>query len=185
MVARERLYTAEDLLALPHDRGRYALVEGQLIEMSPTGKPHGLVTNEIAFVVTAFARLHDLGQVFGAETGFRVGKNPDTVYGIDVAFVSKARKQTGEGYFEGAPDLAVEVFSPSNSQTEIHDKIKRYFQAGSRLVWVFYPQSRAVYVYKSPTDIKVLNENDTLDGGEVLPGFAVKIGDIFAVLDNS
>ncbi len=97
MVSREHLYTAEDLLALPHDRNRFALIEGRLLEMPLFSAVHGLLNAEIIYFVAGFVRLHDLGQVYGAETGFRVGKNPDTVYGIDVAFVSTARKQGGEG----------------------------------------------------------------------------------------
>jgi Uma2 family endonuclease len=184
MAVQERLYTAEELLALPRDNKRYELVEGKLIEMSPTGKPHGRLTVRIGGLLDAHAEKYDLGQAYGAETGFQVAENPDTVYGIDVAFVSKARAQKGEGYFKGAPDLAVEVVSPGNSKEEIHKKIVNYFGTGCRLVWVFYSKSRAVYVYTSPNEIKVLNAEDVLDGGDVLPGFSVKLTDIFSALDK-
>ena len=184
MAVQEQLYTAADLLALPHDRMRYALVEGHLLEMSPTGKTHGQLTSEITYLLVAFVRQHNLGQVFGAETGFKLAENPDTVFGIDVAFVSKTRAQAGDGYFLGAPDLAVEVVSPGNTTVEMHDKVKQYFNKGSRLVWVVYPKSRTIYVYQSETDVRILGETDTLNGADVLPGFSVKIGDIFAVLNE-
>jgi Uma2 family endonuclease len=145
MAVREQLYTAADLLELPHDRMRYELVKGHLIEMSPTGKSHGQLTYRIAHLLGSYMDQHDAGQVFGAETGFKLAQNPDTVYGIDVAFVAKARAQHGEDYFDGAPDLAVEVYSPSNTKLEIHQKVEQLFQNGCRLVWLVYPKSRAIY----------------------------------------
>src|SRR5450432_1595783 len=184
MAVQERLYTAKDLLALPHDKMRYALVEGHLVEMSPTGKTHGQLTSEINYLLMAFVRQHNLGRVYGAETGFKLAENPDTVFGIDIAFVSKARAQTGDDYFIGAPDLAVEVVSPSNTTVEMHDKVKQYFKKGSRLVWIVYPKSRTIYVYHSETDVQILGEADTLDGADVLPGFSIRIADIFAVLSE-
>src|SRR5690348_14379719 len=101
MVVRERLYTAEDLLHISNsDRTkRYELIEGEVFEVSPTAKPHGLLTSKFNYVIYGFVEQHDLGSVYGAETGFKLTEDPDTVYGIDVAFVSKARDQKGEGYF--------------------------------------------------------------------------------------
>ncbi len=185
MGVQERLYTATELLALPSDGKRYELIEGQLIDMAPTGAPHGLLSAEFAYLLRTFTREHDSGQVYGAETGFRLAENPDTVLGVDAAFISKARlKPDQKGYIEGAPDLAVEIASPGNTKTELHDKVKLYFQAGAQLVWIVYPHSRAIYVYTTPHDIKVLEQNETLTGDNVLPGFAVKVSEIFAVLDN-
>src|SRR5436853_6682328 len=129
MAVQERLYTAEDLLKLSNESTRYELMEGHLIEMSPTGKPHGLSTNWLAYLLTGFVTQHKLGVVYAAESGFRLSNDPDTVLGIDIAFVSKERAQPGEGFFKGAPDLAVEVMSPSNTGPEIHAKIVHYFQA--------------------------------------------------------
>ncbi len=179
----QKLYTAADLIRLPHDQKRYALVAGELLEMSPTGKSHGLLTSELSYRLIAFVRQHDLGQVYGAETGFKLTENPDTVYGIDAAFVSKARAQRGEDYFMGAPDLAIEVVSPGNTQIEMHDKVSAYFRAGAWLVWIVYPKSRAIYVYQAANEVRILTSGETLDGGAVLPGFALQIGDLFAVLD--
>ncbi len=100
-----------------------------------------------------------------------------------MAFVSKARLQpSDDGYFKGAPDLAIEVVSPGNSKTEIHGKIKAYFQAGTRMVWVLYPKSRAMYVYHSASEEGILGEADTLDGNDVLPGFGTPLTEIFKVL---
>src|SRR5260221_11058554 len=185
MTVQERLYTAEDLLTLSRDQKRYALVEGHLIEMSPTGSAHGLVTYEIGYDLGFFVKEHKLGRVYGAETGFKLAENPDTVYGIDVAFVSKARlAPVKEGYFIGAPDLAVEVYSPGNKKTEMQTKIEDCFQAGSRMIWVVYPKSQTIYVYRAENDVRILHKSEILDGGDVIPGFSLKIADIFAVLDE-
>jgi Uma2 family endonuclease len=184
MVVHERLYTADDLLALPHDQKRYQLVEGQLIEMSPTGETHGRLTAHLLILLGVYVSQHRIGRVYGAETGFKVAENPDTVYGIDLAFVSNARTQKRDNYFIGAPDLAIEVVSPGNTQTEMHEKVQKLFEAGARLVWIVYPKSRVVYVYSEPDVITVVHEADVVDGGEVVPGFAVKVADVFAVLDE-
>src|SRR5205807_8834122 len=93
MAVQERLYTAEELLALPHDTKRYKLVEGRLFEMSPTGEIHGRVTGDFTVILGSFVKEHRLGRIYGAETGFKLTENPDTVYDIDIAFVSKARLQ--------------------------------------------------------------------------------------------
>ncbi len=184
MTVHERSYSAGDLLALPESTSRYLLLEGQLIEMSPTGRSHGLITNRIAYLITGYVLEHRLGAVYAAESGFQLSTNPDTVFGIDVAFVASDRIQTGEGFFEGAPDLAVEVVSPGNRGPELHVKVARYFGAGTRLVWVVYPQSRVVYVYRAPNEIEVLEESDNLSGDPVLPGFSIKVAEIFAILDR-
>jgi Uma2 family endonuclease len=185
MTVQERVFTAEDLLRLPRGGKRYALLAGQIIEMTPTGEMHGLITAEITYRLTAFVRQHDLGRVYGAETGFKLSENPDTVYGIDAAFIAKARvKPVREGYIEGAPDLAVEVVSPGNTSIEMHEKIHAYFVAGAQLVWVIYPKARTIYVYHTEDDIKVRHETDSLDGGAVLPGLSLSIADLFAVLKD-
>lgn len=184
MAVQERLYTAQDLLALPHDTKRYVLVEGRLIEMSPTGKMHGRLTSRLTSLLDTFVSAHHLGQVYGAETGFRVSENPDTVYGIDAAFVSKARAQYGDGYFNGAPDLAVEVVSPGNAQVELHQKIRDYFAAGASHVWVVYPRTRVIYQYLSTDQIRVLHEEDVLEVPDLLPGFSLRVGALFSVLDE-
>src|SRR4051794_20411758 len=112
MVAREQLHTAEELLALSNEGKRYELMEGQLIEMAPTGAQHGLLTAEFAYLLRDYTRQHDMGRVYGAETGFKISENPDTVLGVDAAFMSNERsKLDQQGFIDGAPDLVVEVVS--------------------------------------------------------------------------
>lgn len=145
---------------------------------------HGRLTSRINALLDNFLSARKLGQVYGADTGFKLSENPDTVYGINAAFVASARAQYGDDFFTGALDLAVEVVSPGNTQMELHQKIEDYFGAGARLVWVVYPKVRVIYAYLSPDEIKVLHETDTLAGLDVLPGFSANIADIFAVLDE-
>src|SRR5258707_96141 len=141
MVAREQLHTAEELLALSNDGKHFELIEGQLIEMAPTGAPHGLLSARFAYLLTSYVEQNPIGVVLGAETGFRLAKDPDTVVGIDAAFLLRGRlKPDHEGYIEGAPDLAIEVVSPGNTRTEMHKKVQSYFRAGAKLVWMVYPK---------------------------------------------
>jgi Uma2 family endonuclease len=131
-----------------------------------------------------FVEEHDLGEVFGAETGFLVETDPDTVVGADAAFVSRERLasvETFEKFFPFAPDLAIEVLSPGNTVNEIDEKINFYFAANARAVWVFNPKRRTVAVYSSPFDVRILSEQDALEGGDVLPQFRLDLAKLFAV----
>ena len=187
MDVHEKLYTADDLLNMPQDDGkRYELIKGVLIVMSPANETHGEVAMEFGRLIANHVRAHKLGRVYTAETGFELFRDPDTVLAPDVAFVSKARLKPRTDKFAAlAPDLAVEVVSPSNTKQEMHEKIALYFQAGTRQVWIVYPKSRAIYVYRAEDDVTILKRDGTLDGGDVLPGFSVKVADIFAVLDEA
>jgi Uma2 family endonuclease len=179
-----KLITAEELLRMPDDGFRYELVKGELLRMSPTGDEHGDVTMALASPLYQHVKSNDLGKVYAAETGFKLESNPDTVRAPDIAFVCKTRtRESGriQGYRDGAPDLAVEVLSPGNARREMADKIKDYFAGGALMVWVVNPKAKSVIVYRSSSDFTTLTENDTLDGGEVVPGFQITVAEIFAV----
>ena len=187
MSTTTRLITADELLTMPtyvngSDR-RYELIRGELKVMSP-GKPlHGIVCARIAAALTNFVEAKKPGMAFGAETGFVVERDPDTVLGVDASFVSRERLAAVEDwdkFFPFAPDLAVEVLSPSNTAKEINEKVAFYFAAGSRAVWVINPKRRTAVVYTSPSEVRTLNEQDTLDGGDVLPGFQLELSELFA-----
>jgi Uma2 family endonuclease len=184
MVAQEKLYTAKDLERLRDDDNHYELDRGALITMPPTKREHGLVQAETLALIRNHVKAYDLGQVTG-EIGFLLSENPDTVRAPDISFTSKARitARTGE-YDRVAPDLAVEIASPGNTADDMYQNIVQYFEAGVRRVWVFYPKTRTVHVYTSARTVAILGEGDTLDGGDVLPGFNVKVRDIFVVLDE-
>ena|SRR5258707_7724329 len=138
MAPQERLFSAEDLLALPDDGKRYELDRGQLIVMPPAKREHGLVVLEISRLVGNHVRANDLGQV-SAEIGYLLTEDPDTVRAPDVSFTSKARVTplTGE-YDHIPPDLAIEVASPGNTTSDMIEKVEQYFEAGVKRVWVMY-----------------------------------------------
>jgi Uma2 family endonuclease len=178
-----RTMTAEELLLLPTGMGTlYELVEGELKTMSPAGSRHGRIALRVGSLLHHHVHSHGLGETVGAETGFILRRNPDTVRAPDAAFIAKERMPVGglpDGYFQGAPDMAVEVVSPSDSAEEIHRKVSEYFKAGTRLLWIIYPKDREVAVFRSARESIVLTTADMLDGGTLLPGFACPVAELF------
>lgn len=170
---------------MPEDGYRYELVEGELRKMSPPGSAHGFVAMEIASRLLEYVRLHQLGLVFAAETGFRIARSPDTVLAPDASFVRTERiaiHGVPEEYFPEAPALVVEVVSPGDTAYEVDDKMQRWFASGVELGWVVYPKRHTVTVYRGLHDIQVLQADDLLEGGAVVPGFTCRVGDLFARL---
>jgi len=176
------LVTAEELFSMPDDGFRYELVRGELRKMAPAGHIHGKVAINISTPLAQYVRAHNLGTVYAAETGFKLASNPDTVRAPDVAFIRRDRvEEVGnvEGYWPGAPDLVVEVVSPSDTYSEVEEKVLEWLEAGVRMVIVANPRMRVVTVYRSLTEITVLTEADTLDGADVVPGWKMAVRDIF------
>jgi Uma2 family endonuclease len=182
MAIANRLITAEELLRMPDDGYRYELVRGELRKMAPAGYLHGRLAINITTPLDGFVRAHNLGVVCAAETGFKLASNPDVVRAPDVAFIRRERvEEVGdlEGYWPGAPDLAVEVISPSDTYSEVEEKVFDWLHAGTRMVILVKPRQRAVTVYRSLTEIIMLTEHDTLEGGDVVPGWRVQVRDLF------
>jgi Uma2 family endonuclease len=180
-----RTMTAAELLRMPEDGYRYELVEGELHQMAPPGSQHGWVGNNLGWRLGQFVEAHQLGAVFAAETGFLLGRDPDTVRAPDIAFVTKdqlARCGLPEGYFPEAPTLAVEVVSPSDTAEEVDSKVRSWLTAGTQLAWVVYPGGRSITVYRSLDDICVLTEKDELLGDAVVPGFKCAVADLFVAI---
>jgi len=183
MSTEVQLMTADELLALPRDEFRYELVNGELKKMSPAGHYHGRVTIRLTLPIAQHVREHKLGEVYAAETGFKLGSNPDTVRAPDIAFIRQQRvAEVGEtkGFWPGAPDLAVEVLSPDDTVAEVEEKVSEWLTAGTRQVWVVSAKLRTMTVYRSPIDVLVLTENDLLDGGDLFPDFQIAVKEIFA-----
>lgn len=175
--------TAEDLLRMPDDGLRYELVRGELKKMVPAGSEHGRIAVRFTWRLAQHVEANDLGAVYAAETGFFLSTDPDTVRAPDVAFVSQQRlKGVGEvkGYWSGAPDMAVEVISPNDHYAEVEEKVSDWLDAGTRMVVVVNPRQHTVTVYRSLSDIRVMNEDEVLDGGDVVPGWEVRVKDLFA-----
>ncbi len=189
MVTQERLYTIEDLWRLSHspeyDEMRLELNEGELIVMSPASGKHGVIAVRFTLPIGTFVNTHQLGYITAAETGYILYQNPDPdgkdiVRAPDVGFIAAGRLPEGlpEGYVPFAPDLAVEVVSPNDDADDLQLKIQQYLRYGTRLIWVAYPKSRTVAAH-TPTSVKTFSLSDTLDGGDVLPGFNLAVKDIF------
>jgi Uma2 family endonuclease len=177
-----RALTAEQLLRLPDDDRRLELIEGELREMPPAGAEHGTVAFHIAALLQRHITAHNAGRGFAAETGFLLARDPDTVRAPDAAFVSRERAEPiGRviGYWPGAPDLAVEVVSPGDSYSELHDKALAWLAAGAQLVLVVDPATRRVTLYRSPADVTVLEGEQAVDCAPVLPGFAPSASTLF------
>jgi Uma2 family endonuclease len=169
---------------MPDDGYRYELVKGELIQMSPAGDEHGIIAVRITAPLYLHVEEHNLGVVYAAETGFKLESDPDTVRAPDVAFVSRARRaqvSRVEGYWVGAPDLAVEVLSPGDRRRKVEAKVAHWLASGSRMVWVVNPKLRTVTVYRSLKDVVTLTEEDHLEGGEIVPGFRIAVAKIFDV----
>lgn len=174
------LLSIEEFERLTDDGWRRDLVRGQVVREPPAGYRHGRIAFRIASLLQPFVSEHDLGEIVAAETGFVLFDEPPTVRAPDVAFVAEGRLSSDpEGFAPLAPDLAVECVSPSNTVSEIQAKVLDYLDAGVRLVWVVEPRSRSVTTYRSREEIRLLTEDDEIDGGTVLPGFRLKVSKLF------
>jgi len=181
MITQTKLMTAIELEHMPNNE-HIELVKGEVVQMTPAGHEHGTVGNRLAWRLGAFVEQNKLGLAYLAETGFILSHNPDTVRAPDIAFVTAARaaqQKRRQGFFDGAPDLAVEVVSPEDTVEEVDTKVLEYLQAGTRLVWIVHPRTQTITVYRSLDKVHVLTAADTLDGDDVLPGFAVAVKEIF------
>ncbi len=156
------------------------LVRGQVVREPPAGFEHGWLGVEIAAILRQFVQVRSLGKVVGSDAGFVLFDEPPTVRAPDVAFVARDRLTFDPKRFAPlAPDLAVEIVSPSNTVSEIHGKVMDYLDAGTRVVWVVDPGSRSVTVYRARDDVQWLTGDDDLDGEPVLPGFRLRLSELF------
>ena len=183
-MAPEKLVTAAELEQMP-DGEEYELVRGRLVPVSPAGDRHGQAAIILGAELRAHVRTHGLGRV-RAETGFVLFRGPDTVRGPDVSFVAAGRPagdRSRNGFADGAPDLAVEIISPSNTRAAIAEKVAEYLAAGSRLVWVIDTDRRFAEVHRPAGAARVIEEKGALDGEDVVPGFLYPLADFFGELD--
>lgn len=152
---------------------RIELFDGEVVPMSPVNSVHSIIVGRLAGRLAAFALEQSLGEVI-IEPGLILSRRPDLLLAPDLAFVRREALPVPtpeRGFWEGAPDLAIEVVSPSDSASRLVRKVQGYLQAGVRLVWVIYPDERQVHVFGLELDVRIIREAGELDGGEVLPGF--------------
>ena len=162
---------------LENDIEGYEYVKGELVPMAAAAIVHGEVGSNVHLLLGLYVRENKLGRLYIAETTFQLG---DRVVKPDVAFVSSGRlsKEKLKG-FSVAPDLAIEIVSPSDKHYDVTEKALAYLKAGTRLVWVIEPIMKTVTVYRSETDSTLLNYEDTLTGEDVVEGFSCPVAELF------
>ena len=175
--------TAEEFSRLPSTTfDRDELIRGVVCtrEPGPPGFTHGTVDARIGYLLVAFVTPRQLGLVMH-NVGFVFERNPDTVCGPDVSFMAASRLPLlgGRSYPDGAPDLAVEILSPSNTRKDTAEHVALYLSSGSRLVWVVDPKRRTITVHRPDHEPAVLGVDDTLTGEDVVPGFECRVADVF------
>jgi Uma2 family endonuclease len=177
----QRLLTAEEYWQSPLNTKHSELVRGEVVETMPPSKEHGTVALKIGSLLLAWAERGQLGQV-GVESGFILARDPDSIRGPDVYYVSAERAQSDNksaAFWTIAPDLAVEVVSPSESASEIREKVRDFLAAGTPLVWVVFPSTREVIVHTTDGLARTYGEDDLLENQEVLTGFSCRVAELF------
>ena len=180
MTTQKTLLTAEEFyLFCCRNDGWYELVDGEVIELAPPNDEHGSTSLNVGYAFKGYSRRRGVGQV-RVETGYRLRQGPDTVRGPDVSFVFQPRVEgRGSGFPVGAPDIAVEVVSPSNTAAEVARKVGEYLAAGSLRVWVVYPAGRRVVVHRADGSVLSYGGDDVITDEELLPGFSLPLSEIF------
>ena len=172
----------EEYCAYHTDDRKYELLAGYVLSEPHPGTKHGRVTARLVRLIENYVEPRRLGFTLTGEAGYVLALDPPTVLIPDVSYLTLARGKDhieATTPFPGAPDLAIEVLSPSNRPAEIRRKVMAYVAAGCPLVWIMDPKRRTVTVHAGPDASAVLWENDVLDGGRVIPGFSVKVGELF------
>ena len=183
-MATKARVTAQDLWRLGEGDVRRELVDGEVVEMAPVGGIHGEITGRICRSLVEHVDHHGGGKVLVGDVGFVLSlpNDPERVRAPDVAFVGSHKLPGGqlpEGFLAGAPDLAVEVLSPTDNPLQVQQKVRDYLEAGSRLVWVIAPQAKTVTVYRPDGSARLLREGDALEGEDVLAGLRIPLAEVF------
>ncbi len=183
LATKKKLWTDEELEALPKDGYKRELLDGELI-MSPVHANHGIICIRLAMLIGNFVQQHKLGEVFDSSTGFRLSE--DLLLSPDISFASKSRLKkiliAPDKFLCGAPDLVIEVLSPSDRMTQINRKLDHYFEHGARLAWLINWPKEQVHIYTDDCIESLTRPNDVLTGGKILPGFKCKLNRIFGVM---
>ena len=170
--------TVEEFMNIDDEPNRHELIKGELLTMTPPKPLHGRTVINLAILLGQHIKANRLGIVY-TESGYHLESNPDTVLGPDMSFVSAQRvDQSDEHYYEGPPDLAVEVVSPGDRKGYVERKLAVYLETGTRSIWLVDPRRRTVEVISSTGERRTLHETDELVD-YTIPGFRVKVSEIF------
>jgi Uma2 family endonuclease len=177
-----RLITADELLAMG-DIGRCELIYGEIVMMSPAGAGHSEIGMRIGGLLTQHAIEQDSGMVLGADGGYLVETNPDLVRAPDASFVRKSRVvgRSLEGFFKGAPDLAIEVVSPNDTHREVAEKVNMWLAHGTATVWVAEPKSMTITIHRTGQDPVRLSRNDEIRDEPLLPCLVIPLSKVFRI----
>ena len=180
--ATTKLLTADDLMRLDSRGVHGELIRGEFHETMPARKFHSKVAAKIIYLLMTFVYPKKLGTVMSTELGVWLERDPDTVRAPDVAFFSIERMSLDDedpAFSNVVPDLVVEVASPNDTLRSIHEKCLMWTEFGALLVWSVHPSTRTVNVYQADGSFETFGMNDSIDGGEVLPGFSCEVRDVF------
>jgi Uma2 family endonuclease len=176
------MMTVDEFLILPASERKLELVRGELRVTPPAGAPHGVAGANLVIALGTFVKRHTLGRVFGDGVGYELVHIPHTVRMPDASFVRAERlPEAGvqPGLLRFAPDLAVEVLSPSETASSLEEKLHDYTVAGTPLIWVVDPERRTIMTIAADAPVRWLVEGDTLDGGPIIPGFSCAVAEVF------
>lgn len=181
ITAKTKIWSDDELLTLHSSGERCELWNGKVVTMSPAGANHGDLISRLLVAVGSHVYEHNLGLVYEGQTGFRL--NVDYCYSPDISYVSHERRKLilplADKLFQGAPDLAVEVLSPSDSITKTEEKLARLLTHGTRLAWMVDHRHFSVRVYRKPDEFELLRPGRYLTGNSVLPGFRFPVARLF------
>jgi len=173
---------ADELAEFPDDGFQYELDDGELIMMAPAGEEHGRIEGDVLGLLYLEVKKLRLGQLYSCNTGFVLREDPDTLRSPDVSFVCKERLPlpvTSKGFIRGAPDLAVEVRSPSQSPADLNRKTQQYLENGADTVWVVFPREKKALVRDSSGSEKTITLDGFLEAPRVLPGVRIALREVF------
>ena len=180
MTTQKTLLTAEEfyLFCCQNDEW-YELVAGEVVELAPPNHEHGEIAGYVVTSFNNYSRSRGIGRA-RVETGYTLRRGPDTVRGPDVSFVFHPRVEgRGSGFPAGAPDIPVEVVSPSDTAAEMARKVADYLAAGSQRVWVVYPLTRRAVIHRADGSVVSYGVDDVITDEELLPDFALPLSEIF------
>lgn len=185
MTFQEKTYTTADLAryaALPENaEKRFELIGGRIVEVADPSPTHAYISDEVYAALRAHVKVHDLGFAFSDSVSYTLSDNDEFI--PDASFISKQRQPTLPKQFTTAPNLAVEVVSPSNRPREMLNKVEKYLHYGTQLVWVIYPEERVADVYSQNADgslrLQKIEAPEYLEGETVLPGFRLLLSSVF------
>lgn len=179
---KQGLLTADDLLKLDGQGVKGELIRGVLKEKVASGIKHGVIAGSLIGEIRTYVRPRRMGRVGGTDAGVLLERNPDTVREPDVYYISAEQLPLDvevNGYYEGSPELVAEILSPSDTRAEFDAKVQMWLDFGVRLVLAIYPETRNIATHQSGRPSVTLNYDDTLDGGDVIPGFQCPVREIF------